>query len=174
MRDKCRLKNNDLNLEYTYRVLELPDPTDQYEAVHKKYCDDNSGKTGGGGGNFFSTLFGAIAGGVAGALTSFASQGLVSGFGSLISGGASAFGSFLGSGLFQGGMRVGSQADLEGLKANNPIANEGALIDNLKDDIANRPPGQPDVGSLVSGAMSVSGLFRAVRNAQIGLFDLVN
>ncbi len=44
MREKCRLKNNDLNLEYTYRVLELPDPTDQYEAVHKKYCDDNSGK----------------------------------------------------------------------------------------------------------------------------------
>lgn len=44
MRDKCRLKNNDINLEYTSRVLELQDPTDQYEAVHKKYCDDNSGK----------------------------------------------------------------------------------------------------------------------------------
>lgn len=142
MAEKCRLKNNDINLEYTYRLLELPDPSDNYEAVHKKYCDDNSGKTGGGsGGNLFTTIFGAIAGGVAGALTSFASQGLVSGFGSLISGGASAFGSFVGSGLFQGGIRVGSQADLEGLKANNPIPNEGALIDNLKDDIANRPQG---------------------------------
>jgi len=107
MREKCRLKNNDLNLEYTYRVLELPDPTDNYEAVHKKYCDDNSGKTTGGG-NLFSTIFGAIAGGVAGALTSFATQGIATGFGSIASAGASAFGSFLSSGLFQGGMRVGS------------------------------------------------------------------
>jgi hypothetical protein len=62
-------------------------------------------------------------------------------------------------------MRVGSRANLEALKADNPIPNEGQLIDNLKDDIANRPEGQPDVGSLVSGAMSVTGLFRAVRNA---------
>jgi hypothetical protein len=173
MREKCRLKGNDLNLEFTSRVLELPDPTDPYEAVHKKYCDDNSGKQTEGGGNFFSAIFGAIAGGLAGALSSFATQGLATGFGSLASAGASAFGSFLGSGLFQGGMRVGSQSNLEGLKADNPIPNEGQLIDNLKDDIANRPDGQPDVGSLVSGAMSVSGLFRAVQNAQISLFDLV-
>jgi hypothetical protein len=125
MREKCRLKGNDLNLEFTSRVLELPDPTDNFEAVHKKYCDDNSGKQTEGGGNFFSAIFGAIAGGLAGALSSFATQGLATGFGSLASAGASAFGSFLGSGLFQGGMRVGSQANLEGLKADNPIPNEG-------------------------------------------------
>ena len=141
MREKCRLKGNDLNMEFESRILELPDPTDPYEAVHKKYCDDNSGKQPEGGGNFFSTLFGAIAGGLAGALASFATQAIGSGFGSVISAGASAFGSFLGSGLFQGGMRVGSQANLEALKANNPIPDEGQLIDNLKDDIANRPDG---------------------------------
>jgi hypothetical protein len=140
MREKCRLKNNDLNMEFTSRILELPDPTDDYEAVHKHYCDENSGKNEGGG-NFFSTLFGAIAGGLAGALASFATQAIGSGFGSVISAGASAFGSFLGSGLFQGGMRVGSQANLDALKANNPIPDEGQLIDNLKDDIANRPEG---------------------------------
>jgi hypothetical protein len=44
MREKCRLKGNDLNMEFESRILELPDPTDDYEAVHKKYCDDNSGK----------------------------------------------------------------------------------------------------------------------------------
>jgi hypothetical protein len=44
MREKCRLKGNDLNMEFESRILELPDPTDPYEAVHKKYCDDNSGK----------------------------------------------------------------------------------------------------------------------------------
>lgn len=71
MREKCRLKNNDINLEYTSRVLELKDPTDNYEAVHKKYCDENSGRQPGGGGNLFSTIFGAIAGAVSGALTSF-------------------------------------------------------------------------------------------------------
>ena len=36
---------------------------------------------------------------------------------------------------------MGSTADLNGLKANNPVPNEGALIDNLKSDIANRPAG---------------------------------
>lgn len=174
MREKCRLKNNDLNLEYTYRVLELPDPSDQYECVHKKYCDENSGKqTGGGSGNIFAGIFGGIFGAVAGTLASLATQGIGSVIGSLTGTGAAALGSFAGS-LFNGGMRVGSAADLDRIKTNNPIPNEGALIDNLKDDIANRPQGQPDVGSLVSGAMSVTGLFRAVRNAQIGLFDLVN
>jgi len=43
--------------------------------------------------------------------------------------------------MFNGGMRVGSSSDLNNLKNNNPIQNEGALIDNLKDDIANREPG---------------------------------
>jgi len=28
MREKCRLKGNDLNMEFTSRILELPDPTD--------------------------------------------------------------------------------------------------------------------------------------------------
>jgi hypothetical protein len=60
--------------------------------------------------------------------------------GSLASSGAAAFGSFAGN-LFNGGMRVGSAADLEGIKVGNPIVNEGALIDNLKSDIANRPAG---------------------------------
>jgi len=36
------------------------------------------------------------------------------------------------------------------------------MIDNLKDDVANRPNGAADAGSLLNGAMSVSGLFRAV------------
>ena len=69
-------------------------------------------------------------------------------------------------------MRVGNSAGLEGLKAGNPIQNEGALIDNLKSDIANRPANVPDTGSLVSGAMSVSGFFRAPANSVIGLFDI--
>ena len=128
-------------MEFESRILEFPDPTDPYEAVHKKYCDDNSGKDTGSGGNIFSTIFGAIFGGVAGALTSLITQGIGSAIGSVANAGAAALGSFASSGLFQGGMRVGSAADLEGLKANNPIPNEGPLIDNLKDDIANRPEG---------------------------------
>jgi hypothetical protein len=60
--------------------------------------------------------------------------------GSLIGSGVSAMGSFAGT-LFNGGMRIGSTADLNNMKANNPIPNEGPLIDNLKDDIANRPQG---------------------------------
>lgn len=70
-------------------------------------------------------------------------------------------------------MRVGSGSDFGAIKDVNPIPNESQIIDNLKSDIANRQAGQPDVGSLVSGAMSVSGLFSAARNAQIGLFDLI-
>lgn len=118
------------------------DPSSAKDAVTKSYCDSNSGKdTGGTGGTIFSTIFGALAGAVAGALTSLATQGLGSALGSVASAGAAAFGSFASSGLFNGGIRTGSSANLEGLKANNPIPNEGPLIDNLKDDIANRPPG---------------------------------
>jgi hypothetical protein len=72
MREKCRLKNNDLNMEFSSRILELSDPTDNYEAVHKLYCDENSGKQTEGGGNFFSAIFAAITGGISGALASFA------------------------------------------------------------------------------------------------------
>ena len=43
--------------------------------------------------------------------------------------------------MFNGGMRVGSSSDLDKLKTTNPIADEGPLIDNLKEDIANREPG---------------------------------
>jgi hypothetical protein len=50
----------------------MPDPTASHHGVNKSYCDSNSGKQTEGGGNFFSALFGAIAGGVAGAITSFA------------------------------------------------------------------------------------------------------
>jgi hypothetical protein len=116
-------------------------------------------------------LGGLLGGSVTGLLTSLTSQGLASGLGSLFNSGASAFGSFLGH-SFNGGMRIGSTADLNGIKANNPISNEGALIDNLKSDIANRPAGQPDVGSLVSGAMSVTGLLRANLNSTFGIFDI--
>lgn len=120
----------------------MPDPTASHHGVNKSYCDSNSGKdTGGTGGNIFSTLFGALAGAAAGALTSLTTQGIGSALGSIASSGAAAFGSFASSGLFQGGIRTGSSGNLEGLKANNPISNEGPLIDNLKDDIANRPPG---------------------------------
>jgi len=85
-------------------------------------------------------LGGLLGGSLTGLLTSLTSQGLASGLGSLASSGAAAFGSFAGN-LFNGGMRVGSTADLNALKPNNPILNEGALIDNLKSDIANRPAG---------------------------------
>ncbi len=117
-------------------------------------------------------FLGGLAGGtLSGLLTSLTSQGLASGLGSLFNSGAAAFGSFAGN-LFNGGMRVGSTADLNGIKANNPIVNEGALIDNLKSDIANRPAGQPDVGSLVSGSMSVTGFMRANLNSTFGIFDI--
>jgi hypothetical protein len=85
-------------------------------------------------------LGGLLGGSLTGLLSSLTSQGLASGLGSLINGGAAAFGSFIGN-TFNGGMRVGSSADLEGIKPGNPIVNEGALIDNLKSDIANRPAG---------------------------------
>ena len=117
----------------------MPNPTASHHGVNKSYCDSNSGKdTGGTGGNIFSTIFGAIAGAAAGALTSLATQGIGSALGSVANAGVAALGSFAGN-LFNGGMRVGSTADLNNMKANNPIQNEGPLIDNLKDDIANRP-----------------------------------
>ena len=50
----------------------------------------------------------------------------------------SAFGSFLSNGLFNGGMRVGSGADLDAMKSVNNIPAEEQIIDNLKNDIANR------------------------------------
>jgi hypothetical protein len=48
-------------------------------------------------------------------------------------------------------MIVGATNDLDTFKINNAASNPqaGALIDNLKDDIANRPVGQADAGSLV-------------------------
>lgn len=137
---KRHSKTENVDLQDTYKVINHPNPTSSGDCVNKSYCDSNSGKDTGGG-NFFSTLFGAIAGGITGAITSFTTQGLGTAFGSASSAGAAAFGSFLSSGLFNGGIRTGSSANLEGLKNNNPIPNEGALIDNLKDDIANRPPG---------------------------------
>lgn len=125
MREKCRLKNNDINLEEVSRVLGGKTPTDEKEMVIKSYCDSNSGKDTGSGGNFFSGLFGAIAGfigGVVGGFVgAFAAQGLGSAVGSVASAGAAAVGAFTASGLFQGGVRTGSSANLEGMKANNPI-----------------------------------------------------
>jgi hypothetical protein len=57
----------------TYKVINHPNPSASGDCVNKSYCDSNSGKdTVGTGGNLFSTIFGAIAGGVTGALTSMA------------------------------------------------------------------------------------------------------
>jgi hypothetical protein len=137
--NKKHSKTADVDLNNTYKVINMPNPSANHHGVNKSYCDSNSGKdTGGTGGNIFSTLFGAIAGAVAGTLTSLSTQGIGSALGTLANAGVSAMGSFAGN-LFNGGMRVGSTADLNNMKLTNPISNEGPLIDNLKDDIANRP-----------------------------------
>lgn len=71
--NKKHSKTADVDLNSTYKVINMPDPTANHHGVNKSYCDSNSGKdTGGSGGNLFSTIFGAIAGGIAGALTSMA------------------------------------------------------------------------------------------------------
>jgi hypothetical protein len=69
--EKRHSKTEDVDMQDTYKVINHPDPTSSGDCVNKAYCDSNSGKNEGGG-NFFSTLFGAIAGGLAGALSSFA------------------------------------------------------------------------------------------------------
>lgn len=72
MRDKCRLKNYDINLEEITKITGVKTPEEDDWAVNKKYCDDNSGKDGDGGNSFWGALFGGIAGGVSGALASLA------------------------------------------------------------------------------------------------------
>ena len=74
--------------------------------------------------------------------------------------------------MFNGGMRVGSSSDLDKLKTTNPIADEGPLIDNLKEDIANREAGQPDSGNLLTGPTSINGLLSSRSNSLIGLYEL--
>ena len=63
-------------------------------------------------------------------------------------------------------------SQLKGSGVNN-VPGEEQLIDNLMDDLANKAQGA-DVGSLVSGAMSVSGYLRAAGNSTVDLFALVN
>ena len=134
-------KNSDINLQNNYRVTNSLDPSAAQDCVTKNYCDQNrSVKDQPTNVNVLGFLGGLLGGSITGLLTALTSQGLASGVGSLFNSGAAAFGSFAGN-LFNGGMRVGSTADLNGLKSNNPIVNEGALIDNLKSDIANRPAG---------------------------------
>lgn len=123
--DKKHPKNENVNLNNTYRVVNMPAPSAGHHGVNKTYCDTNSGKDpGGGAGSLFGALFGAIAGAISGALTQLTTQGLAAGFGTIAAQGAAAFGGFLSNGLFNGGMRVGSTSALEGLKQNNPIPNE--------------------------------------------------
>ncbi len=77
MRDKCRLKFNDIVMDNTYRVRELPEPTENDEAVTKNYCDGNSGKkTGGDGSGVWSFLGGVASGAISGALSSLAGKGI--------------------------------------------------------------------------------------------------
>ena len=70
--DKKHSKTEDVDLDDTYKVINMPDPTAGHHGVNKSYCDSNSSKDPSGTGNFFSTLFGAIAGGITGAISSFA------------------------------------------------------------------------------------------------------
>jgi hypothetical protein len=113
------------------------EPTSNDMAVPKSYCDSNSGKTTNPtGGGIFNFLGGLLGGAISGALTSLATQGITQTFGNLAGQGLTALGSLAGN-LFGAGMRVGSAADWTAAKAQPGNINQGALIDNLKDDIAN-------------------------------------
>jgi hypothetical protein len=73
------------------------------------------------------------------------------------------------------GLKVGSASDFDNYQAANGESQQ--LINNLKDDVANGgsavPDQQPEGAGLFNGPFSVSSLLSAVRNAQIGLFDLI-
>jgi hypothetical protein len=111
MKDKCRLKYNDIVMDNTYRVRELPEPTENDEAVTKNYCDGNSGKQNTGtGGSVWSFLGGVAGGAISGALTTLAGKGIAQTFATLAGSGLTAIGSLAGNALGSG-MRVGSSAD---------------------------------------------------------------
>ena len=67
-------------------------------------------------------------------------------------------------------LKVGNVADFN--RAAPGVGESQQLIDNVKSDIANGGPGAAPGGGLFNGPLSISGLFSAVRNAQIGLFDI--
>ncbi len=167
MRDKCRLKFNDIVMDNTYRVRELPEPTENSEAVTKNYCDGNSGKQNTGtGGSVWSFLGGVAGGAISGTLSALAGKGISQMFGTLTGTGLSAIGSLAGNALGSG-MRVGSGADWANAK---PSQSEGMqqLIDNLEDDIANGGSASGDQangGSISTGPSAFDGLVTMARNA---------
>ena len=77
MRDKCRLKNTDINLEEEYKITGVMDPTDSDMVVPKSYCDNNSGKqTSPTGTGIWNFLGGLLGGAISGTLTQLATQGI--------------------------------------------------------------------------------------------------
>jgi hypothetical protein len=111
--------------------INCSDPTADQDVATKSYCDNNSKNDDGTGavvGGILGTLGGAVSGSLSTALFSTLGSGL------------SAMGGITGSlvggtGLFATGLQVGSSADFDAVKPEG--SSEGALINNIKDDIAN-------------------------------------
>jgi hypothetical protein len=111
--------------------INCSDPTSDQDVATKAYCDNNSKNDDGTGavvGGILGTLGGAVSGSLATALFSTLGSGL-----SAMGGITGSLGA--GTGLFATGLQVGSSLDFDAVKPQG--SSEGALINNIKDDIAN-------------------------------------
>ena len=110
MREKARLKGQDVDLESEQRVINMPNPSVSHHGVNKTYCDSNSGKSDDPSLTGLVGFIGGLLGGAASALATLSATGVTSTFGNLAASGLVALGS-IANGVLNTGMRVGSAAD---------------------------------------------------------------